>query len=153
MGSFYGSIDVDAVFKPEVIAHPSGRVGLDVDGEVTLRFPSLAAYDAWQETVDRSRAALGQQQALSIDAYQARVRELKHLRRQGLGFMTDARTPSDWATLRELLAEVYLPEGVDIWLTATHKQFGGLTVSEMAGSGRMAEVLAVAEALVTGAFS
>lgn len=86
MGSFYGSFgitpDDDA---PELrIVQPSGRVYLLL-GDLSLRFPSLAAYDAWQETVDRSRAALGQQQALSIDAYQARVRELKHLRRQGLG--------------------------------------------------------------------
>lgn len=55
--------------------------------------------------------------------------------------------------LRRLLAEVYRPEGVDIWLTAKHEQFGGLTVDEMMDADREDEVLAAAERLVTGAFS
>jgi hypothetical protein len=55
--------------------------------------------------------------------------------------------------LRDLLAEVYLPEGVEVWLTAKHRQFGGLTVDEMMDTDREDEVLAAAERLVTGAFS
>ncbi len=87
MGKLHGSIDIDLAddMLPQVVPHSDGGLSLDVDGEVTLRFPSLAAYDAWQETVDRSRAALGQQQALSIDAYQARVRELRDEKRRVVG--------------------------------------------------------------------
>lgn len=55
--------------------------------------------------------------------------------------------------LRSMLAEVYRPEGVRIWLSAPHKQFGGLTVDEMLDADREDEVLAAAERLVTGAFS
>jgi hypothetical protein len=57
-----------------------------------------------------------------------------------------------YAQLREMLAEVYTPEGVAIWLSAKHKQFGGLTVDEMLDADREDEVLAAAEVLVTGAF-
>jgi hypothetical protein len=49
--------------------------------------------------------------------------------------------------LMRTLASVYTSEGVHIWLTAEHKQFGGLTVDEMVAAGRKDEVLAVAEAL------
>lgn len=58
-----------------------------------------------------------------------------------------------YAELRRLLGEVYLPDGVDIWLTAKHKQFGGLTVDEMLDADREDEVLAAAARLATGAFS
>lgn len=33
--------------------------------------------------------------------------------------------------IQRALAEVYTPEGVDIWLAAEHKEWGGWTVSEM----------------------
>lgn len=54
--------------------------------------------------------------------------------------------------LAEMLAEVYKPDGVTIWLTALHKDWG-LTVEQMFKEGRHAEVLAKAEQLVTGAYS
>ncbi len=80
MGSFYGSFgitpDDDA---PELIVQPNGRVSL-ILGDLSLHFPSLPAYDAWQETVDRSRAALGQRREAqrnlpAILAYYKRVRD------------------------------------------------------------------------------
>jgi hypothetical protein len=49
--------------------------------------------------------------------------------------------------LRRVLADVYKPEGVRIWLTTKHRQFGGLTVDEMIAAGRKEEVLAAAESL------
>ena len=49
--------------------------------------------------------------------------------------------------LMRVLAEVYKPEGVHIWMTAKHQQFGGLTVDEMIAAGRKEEVLAAAEGL------
>lgn len=58
-----------------------------------------------------------------------------------------------YAELREMLAEVYRPEGVAIWLTARHSQFGGLTVDEMMDADREDEVLAAVERLITGAFA
>jgi hypothetical protein len=56
-------------------------------------------------------------------------------------------------TLRRLLAEVYRPEGVEIWLTSKHKQFGGLTIDEMKAAGRMNEVFTVVHQLTDGAFA
>lgn len=56
-------------------------------------------------------------------------------------------------TLRRLLGEVYRPEGVDIWLSAKHQQFGGLTVDEMKAAGRMDEVFTVVHQLTDGAFA
>lgn len=58
----------------------------------------------------------------------------------GLGYL-------DRQWLMRTLAGVYKPEGVHIWMTAKHKQFGGLTVDEMVAAGRKEEVLAAAEAL------
>jgi hypothetical protein len=54
--------------------------------------------------------------------------------------------------LRSMLHEVYRPEGVEIWLQARHREWGGLTVAEMRSAGRGDEVLAAAERLAT-AFS
>lgn len=55
--------------------------------------------------------------------------------------------------LRRELAHVYHAEGVDIWLSGQHQQFGGLTVDEMAEARRIDEVFAAVERLLTGAFS
>lgn len=63
------------------------------------------------------------------------------------------RKPSAYDVLLDLLRDVYHPAGAAIWLTARHKQFQGLTVDEMHAAGRMEEVLAAAERLVTGAFA
>jgi len=54
--------------------------------------------------------------------------------------------------IEEALAEVYDPEGVEIWMMASHKQWDGWTVSEMLNHGRGDEVLAAVERLATGAF-
>lgn len=62
-------------------------------------------------------------------------------------------TARGYAILRDLLASVYDPAGVEVWLTSQHEQFGGLTVDEMLDADREDEVLAAAERLVTGAHS
>lgn len=57
--------------------------------------------------------------------------------------------------IRELLSEVYLPEGVDIWLAATHKAgpLKGRCPNNMIAAGATAPVLAAVEILVGGAFA
>jgi hypothetical protein len=56
--------------------------------------------------------------------------------------------------IRELLTEVYLPEGVDIWLAATHKagSLHGRCPNEMLAAGDVEPVLAAAEQLTGGAW-
>lgn len=51
--------------------------------------------------------------------------------------------------IRDALAETYLPEGVDIWLAATHKAgpLYGRCPNDMIADGHGREVLAVAESL------
>ena len=44
-----------------------------------------------------------------------------------------------YAELRDVLAEVYTPEGVDIWLDSRHVQLGGRSVEEMMDEGGEAE--------------
>ena len=39
--------------------------------------------------------------------------------------------------LAETLAEVYRPDGVEIWMTTKHEQFDGLTVEEMRAGGSL----------------
>ncbi|BCI54983.1 hypothetical protein NIIDNTM18_42610 [Mycolicibacterium litorale] len=56
------------------------------------------------------------------------------------------------ARIRELLSEVYEPEGVDIWLTSPHRWLGGERGMDLIRDGRGDEVLAVAERLVGGAW-
>ena len=56
------------------------------------------------------------------------------------------------AAIRAALAEVYRPEGVEIWMTAPHRSFGGLSAEQMVERGRASEVLAEIERLTTGAF-
>lgn len=51
-----------------------------------------------------------------------------------------------------LLAEVYLPEGVQIWLHSQHRWFGMERAVDLIEDGRGAEVLAAAECLVGGAW-
>lgn len=58
----------------------------------------------------------------------------------------------EYDELLRLLADVYNPDGVRIWLDSCHKEFSGLTVAEMEAAGRMDEVLAAVERLATGAF-
>lgn len=54
--------------------------------------------------------------------------------------------------IRKALAEVYRPEGVEIWMRSRLKAFGGLTVDELIANGRADDVLAEVERLTTGAF-
>ena len=54
--------------------------------------------------------------------------------------------------IRDGLAEIYTPEGVDIWLASEHKRWDGWTVSEMVNHGRGDEVLAAIDQLASGAF-
>lgn len=56
------------------------------------------------------------------------------------------------ARVRELLGEIYLPEGVDIWLSSPHRWLGGERGIDLINSGRGDEVLAAAERLVGGAW-
>lgn len=60
--------------------------------------------------------------------------------------------PPDEQIVRDALAEVYRPEGVEIWMTAPHRSFGGRSATEMIHAGRSEEVLAEIERLTTGAF-
>ena len=62
-------------------------------------------------------------------------------------------SPAEEAELRRLLLDVYRPEGVDIWMTTRHQQFGGRTVAEMFAGGRAADVFAAAERLATGGYA
>lgn len=56
------------------------------------------------------------------------------------------------AQVEALLAEVYLPEGVQIWLHAKHRWSGMERAVDLIDGGRGAEVLAAAERLVGGAW-
>lgn len=51
--------------------------------------------------------------------------------------------------IRQVLGEVYMPEGVEIWLFATHRAgpLAGRCPNDMIESGEGAEALAVAESL------
>lgn len=55
--------------------------------------------------------------------------------------------------IRAELADIYTPEGVAIWMSNEHKQWGGWTVSEMLNHNRGDEVLAAIDRLRSGAFS
>lgn len=55
--------------------------------------------------------------------------------------------------IETLLAEVYEPEGVRIWMTSPHRRFGGKTATEMITEGRASEVLAAVNILIDGAFA
>lgn len=60
---------------------------------------------------------------------------------------------ADTDRIREALAEVYTDQGVEVWMRAPHKQWGGLTVDEMIAAERTDEVLAVIDRLASGVFS
>lgn len=49
--------------------------------------------------------------------------------------------------LRAALSEVYTPDGVEIWMAARNRRFGGLTVEQMELRGRSDEVLFEARSL------
>lgn len=57
---------------------------------------------------------------------------------------------SDVERIREALAEVYTPEGIDIWLASRNRNLMGWTPIELISEGRTDIVLAEAEALAGG---
>jgi hypothetical protein len=61
---------------------------------------------------------------------------------------------TDEQRARELLAEVYEPEGVNIWLAATHKSgpLVGRCPNDMFTSGEGAAVVSAANSLAAGAW-
>lgn len=59
------------------------------------------------------------------------------------------------ARIQELLAEVYLPTGVETWLYSRNRNLGGKTPASLIDSGRLSAVSAVlaeAERLSGGAW-
>lgn len=60
---------------------------------------------------------------------------------------------AQYLELRRMLAEVYKPEGVDIWLNAKQERFGGRSALDCLADGDLTQPLQAAEQLVTGAFS
>lgn len=55
------------------------------------------------------------------------------------------------AEIRATLAQVYTPEGVDVYMKARLSYFEGATVGELIAAGRGDEVLTLIDALATGA--
>lgn len=55
--------------------------------------------------------------------------------------------------IEALLAELYEPEGVRIWMTSPHKWFKGKSAVEMITDGRTDEVVAAVNILIDGAFA
>lgn len=59
---------------------------------------------------------------------------------------------SDEARIRELLSEVYLPEGVEVWLNSRNRSLGMEVPAQLISSGRFSEVLEVAKFIAGGAW-
>ncbi len=58
----------------------------------------------------------------------------------------------DDVQVREAIAEIYLPEVCDDWMTTPQDSFDGLSPIEMIKSGRSDEVLVEIRRLAAGAF-
>lgn len=56
-------------------------------------------------------------------------------------------TADELRAVESVLADVYEPEGVRIWLRAKQVRFGGRTALEMIGAGHGDQVLAAAKSL------
>lgn len=54
--------------------------------------------------------------------------------------------------VRELLSKVYLPEGVDVWMAARRRNFGGRSARELLDGGDADPVMAEVTRLVGGAW-
>lgn len=54
--------------------------------------------------------------------------------------------------IRELLAEVYLPAGVDLWLRSRNRYLDMQVPAELIASGRSAEVLEAVKYITGGAW-
>jgi hypothetical protein len=50
--------------------------------------------------------------------------------------------------IETLLAEIYEPDGVYIWMTSPHRWFSGKSAVEMIAEGRASEVLAAVNRLI-----
>lgn len=59
---------------------------------------------------------------------------------------------SDEQRVREAAAQVYTPEGVDIWMHAPNRSLNNATPLQFIGAGDTERVLQVLEQLITGAF-
>jgi hypothetical protein len=55
------------------------------------------------------------------------------------------------AYVRDRLAEVYQPEGIELWLRAPNRVLHGMVPRDLIRAGRADEVLDLIEALATGA--
>jgi hypothetical protein len=53
----------------------------------------------------------------------------------------------DWHRVRRALADIYRPEGVEIWLAAANFQFGGEAPGDLIMRGEADRVLAVIEGM------
>ena len=60
--------------------------------------------------------------------------------------------PDEEAIVRAAAAEVYKPEGVDIWMNAPNPWFHYSTPMQMIAAGDTERVLQVLEQLTTGSF-
>ena len=60
--------------------------------------------------------------------------------------------PDDEAIVRAAAAEVYKPEGVDIWMNAPNPSMHNATPMQMIEAGDTERVLQVLEQLTTGSF-
>lgn len=68
----------------------------------------------------------------------------------------DLKTQTVIAELRyvvDRLADFYTPEETRLWLHASHPMLGGVRPIDLINAGRTAEVLAVIEALDSGAYT
>jgi len=63
---------------------------------------------------------------------------------------SEAAQYADYGRVREAAAEVYTPEGVEVWMTARNKMFEGRTPTEMIEAGQTGRVLDLIAALADG---
>jgi hypothetical protein len=59
----------------------------------------------------------------------------------------------DEATVREMAAEVYTPEGVELWMHAPNRTLNNATPLQFIEAGDTERVLQVLEQLITGAYT
>jgi hypothetical protein len=55
--------------------------------------------------------------------------------------------------IETMLAELYEPEGVRVWMTSPHRWFKGKSAVEMIADGQTDEVVAAINILIDGAFA
>jgi hypothetical protein len=65
----------------------------------------------------------------------------------------DVGAGTDLQRVRELCAEVYTPEGVEIWMAARNQRFHGRTPMELIEAGDTGDVLMVLDQLASGAYA